>query len=40
MERRVVVTGLGAISPIGNTVDELWQGINRLKEWIGFLNLQ
>lgn len=27
MERRVVVTGLGAISPIGNTVDELWQGI-------------
>ena len=27
MERRVVVTGLGAITPIGNTVDELWQGI-------------
>ena len=31
MERRVVVTGLGAISPIGNTVDELWQGIKENK---------
>ena len=27
MERRVVVTGLGAITPIGNTVDEFWNGI-------------
>lgn len=27
MERRVVVTGLGAITPIGNTVDEFWKGI-------------
>ena len=27
MERRVVVTGLGAITPIGNNVDELWEGI-------------
>lgn len=27
MKRRVVVTGLGAISPIGNTADEMWQGI-------------
>ncbi|MDO4975089.1 MAG: beta-ketoacyl-ACP synthase II [Alphaproteobacteria bacterium] len=27
MERRVVITGLGAITPIGNTVDEMWQGI-------------
>ncbi|MDD3833774.1 MAG: beta-ketoacyl-ACP synthase II [Oscillospiraceae bacterium] len=28
MKRRVVVTGLGAITPIGNTVDEMW---NRAK---------
>ena len=26
-KRRVVVTGLGAISPIGNTVDETWRAI-------------
>ncbi|MGI8908754.1 MAG: beta-ketoacyl-ACP synthase II [Candidatus Sumerlaeaceae bacterium] len=25
--RRVVVTGLGAITPIGNTVDEYWHGL-------------
>jgi len=27
MERRVVVTGLGAITPIGNNVEEFWEGI-------------
>lgn len=27
MERRVVITGLGAISPIGNTVEENWEAI-------------
>ena len=27
MERRVVITGLGAITPIGKTVEEFWQGI-------------
>lgn len=27
MKRRVVVTGLGAVTPIGNTVPEFWQGI-------------
>ena len=27
MKRRVVITGMGAVSPIGNTVDEMWQGI-------------
>ncbi len=32
--RRVVVTGLGAITPIGNSVEEFWQGIK--DEKIGF----
>ena len=32
--RRVVVTGLGAITPIGNNVEEFWQGIKAEK--IGF----
>ena len=27
MKRRVVVTGMGAVTPIGNTVDEFWKGI-------------
>ena len=27
MEKRVVITGLGAISPIGNNVNDLWDGI-------------
>lgn len=27
MKRRVVVTGLGAVTPIGNTVEEFWTGI-------------
>ena len=31
MERRVVVTGLGAITPIGNTVEEFWEGIKNSK---------
>ena len=26
MKRRVVVTGMGAVSPIGNTVEETWDG--------------
>ncbi|MFM2316382.1 MAG: hypothetical protein RLZZ155_714, partial [Bacteroidota bacterium] len=25
--RRVVVTGLGALTPIGNTVSEYWNGL-------------
>ena len=31
MERRVVVTGLGAITPIGNNVEEFWKGIREGK---------
>ena len=31
MEKRVVITGLGAISPIGNNVNELWDGIKEGK---------
>jgi 3-oxoacyl-[acyl-carrier-protein] synthase II len=34
MKRRVVVTGLGAITPIGNSVDEFWDSIKNAK--IGF----
>lgn len=35
MKRRVVITGLGAVTPIGNTVDEFWSGIRQGKVGIG-----
>ena len=31
MERRVVVTGMGAVTPIGNNVEEFWKGIKEGK---------
>ncbi len=31
MERRVVITGLGAITPIGNSAEEFWSGIKEGK---------
>ncbi len=34
-ERRVVVTGLGAITPLGNTVDEFWASVKAGKNGIG-----
>lgn len=35
MKRRVVVTGLGAVTPVGNTVEEFWSGIKAGKVGIG-----
>ncbi len=35
MKRRVVVTGLGAVTPIGNNVDDFWTGIRAGKVGIG-----
>ena len=34
MKRRVVVTGLGCVSPLGNTVAETWEGIKAGKSGI------
>ena len=31
MEHRVVITGIGAITPIGNNVDEFWKSIKEGK---------
>ncbi len=31
MNKRVVITGLGGITPIGNNVEEFWQGIKSSK---------
>jgi 3-oxoacyl-[acyl-carrier-protein] synthase II len=39
MERRVVVTGMGAVSPLGLNVPELWQGIVETRNGIGPITL-
>lgn len=31
MMRRVVITGVGAVTPIGNTVKEMWAGVREGK---------
>ena len=33
--RRVVVTGLGALTPVGNTVEEFWSALMQGKSGIG-----
>lgn len=35
MKRRVVVTGMGAVTPIGNTVEEFWNAVKEGKVGIG-----
>ena len=35
MKRRVVVTGLGALTPLGNSVGESWEGAIAGKSGIG-----
>jgi 3-oxoacyl-[acyl-carrier-protein] synthase II len=37
--KRVVVTGLGAITPLGNTVTEYWQGLLQGRSGIGSITL-
>src|SRR5687767_2353879 len=39
MERRVVVTGMGAVSPLGLSVPELWQGILEARNGVGPITL-
>ena len=37
MERRCVITGLGVVSPVGNTVDEFWDSIKNGISGIDFI---
>lgn len=39
MTRRVVVTGLGAVTPLGHSVDETWSGITAGKSGVGPITL-
>ena len=36
MKKRVVITGLGAVTPIGNTVDAFWDGIKTDWDWCDY----
>lgn len=35
LERRVVITGMGVISPLGHTVDEFWRNLLAGKSGVG-----
>ena len=37
-KRRVVVTGLGMLTPLGNTVASTWQGLQQGKSGIGLIS--
>lgn len=37
MNKRVVITGLGALSPVGNNVDEMWESVTTGKSGIDFV---
>lgn len=37
MERRVVITGMGALTPIGNNVNEFWNSLKNGKNGIGLI---
>ena len=39
MKRRVVVTGLGAITPLGKDVNSFWDGVKAGKCGIDFITL-
>ena len=32
--RRVVVTGLGALTPLGNNLHDYWEGLKEWCKWI------
>ena len=35
MSKRVVITGVGAVTPLGNDVKTFWDGISKGKNGIG-----
>jgi 3-oxoacyl-[acyl-carrier-protein] synthase II len=36
MKRRVVITGLGCITPLGHSVEEMWQALLRCESGVGY----
>ena len=31
--KRVVVTGLGTVNPLGNSIEEFWDGLKKWEKW-------
>ncbi len=38
-KQRVVITGMGALSPVGNSVAEMWEGFVTGRQGVGFITL-
>src|SRR5262249_45408499 len=36
MRRRVVVTGMGCINPLGNDVESMWKGVTEGRRGVGY----
>ena len=39
MRRRVVVTGVGCINPMGNDVETMWSGLKESRSGVGYISL-
>lgn len=39
MKKRVVVTGMGAVTPVGNNVEKMWESIKAGKNGIDYITL-
>ena len=39
MRRRVVVTGVGCINPMGHDVETMWQGLKRSESGVGLISI-
>ncbi|MFO0903397.1 MAG: beta-ketoacyl-[acyl-carrier-protein] synthase II [Pirellulales bacterium] len=39
MRRRVVVTGVGAINPMGNDIETVWKGLKEGRSGVGYISL-
>ncbi|MFN9969254.1 MAG: beta-ketoacyl synthase N-terminal-like domain-containing protein, partial [Phycisphaerae bacterium] len=35
MKRRVVVTGIGCITPVGNSVESMWKSLQESRNGVG-----
>ena len=39
MRRRVVVTGVGCVNPMGNDVETMWNGLKESRSGVGYISL-
>ena len=39
MGRRVVVTGIGMVTPVGKNVDETWESLRQGRSGVGYISL-